>query len=342
MPTCSANIDDIDYNLIEYYLENKIILPIINDYESYPSKYIDLILQYPHTSLSAIKTNIFNNNLSLMNCICPNCLHGDGYNFIEDYIKNKEKNFNRLDDVDKSELETIKGCWYYIGIIENNKHYTNELFNIINIKSSNKRELSLTKLYQEVYYTYNYITSKSLKANYVLNFDNVTQFKSYACPNNEVSLEYQEFCKLILQGLHLYSPKDISDFNYINLLLDNRKKIQNIVKLVPENYLIDQNYIKIRSIFDNVNEEVRTLSSSKRMEILKFSTNFISSNYNLLKSGILNLCGIKNENIEMPNFENGIEKKTIDYLSEKILPFYLQKPLPLIQLWKLQKEIKKQ
>ena len=111
--------------------------------------------------------------------------------------------------------------------------------------------------------------------------------------------------------------------------------------MIPENYLIDQNYIKIRSIFDETNEEIRELSSSKRMEFFKFSTNFISLNSRLLKSGILKLCGYSDVPFETPNFEDGIKDKTIEYFSEKILPIYLQKPLPLIQLWKLQKEVKK-
>ncbi len=36
------------------------------------------------------------------------------------------------------------------------------------------------------------------------------------------------------------------------------------MKLTPENYLIDTNYIKMRTIFDDLNEEVKSLSSSKR------------------------------------------------------------------------------
>jgi hypothetical protein len=35
----------------------------------------------------------------------------------------------------------------------------------------------------------------------------------------------------------------------------------------------------------------------------------------------------------------GCAVATFDYFSEKILPIYLQKPLPIIQLWKLQKKI---
>lgn len=340
-PHCPNHFDDIDYKLIEYYLDNNIILPIIGPYDLYPSKLIDLILQYPYTTIGSINLNIINNKLSLESCVCPNCLHGEGYEIIEDYIKNKRTNSKQSSDLNNSELETIENIWYDIRTIEYNKYYTNKLVSSINIKSSYERQLSLDKLLSEVTYTYGYISSKSLKSNYVLNFENINQAKSSLDNTNEVFIQYPEFNKLILQGLHLYSPKDISNLDYINLIIENRKKIQNIVKLIPDNYLIDQNYIKIKAMFDDINEEVRELSSSKRMGLLKFSTNFVSLNINLLKSGILKLCGYKDVNIEIPDIEDNLKDKTVQYFSEKILPIYLQKPLPLIQLWKLQKDIKR-
>jgi hypothetical protein len=103
--------------------------------------------------------------------------------------------------------------------------------------------------------------------------------------------------------------------------------------------LIEKNYLKIRNIVDDINEEVKELSSSKRMIFLKFSTNFISLNINLLKSGILKFCGYEDVKADIPTLESKFKDKTVDYLSEKILPIYLQKPLPIIQLWKLQENI---
>ncbi len=293
-PGCPIKFDDIDYNLIEYYLDNEIILPVIGDYDSYPTKLIDLILEYPHTTLYALDINIINNNLSSINCTCKNCRHGDGYDFIEGYIKTNLGNVNNLDqskELKSIESSIIGGIWREIKVIESDRYYTNKLYDIINKKSVKERLDSISKLISEVNYSYNYLTSQSLRANFVLNFDDLTQLKSNLNQSNEVFIRHPEFQKLILRGLHLYSPKDIPDFNYINLLLDNRKQIQNIVKLIPENYLVDANYIKIRSIFDDINTQVKELSSSKRMEFLKFSTNFISLNVNLLKSGILKLCG---------------------------------------------------
>lgn len=330
-PYCPTGFDDIDYNLLQYYLDKQIILPIILDnYEFYPSKFIDLILQYPHTTMGALNINIINNKLSLINCACRNCLYGEGYNIIEDYIKNKSDKFI-----------VIKSIWHMTQIIEHNKYYTNKLINILNIEPQIDKNLLISELHDEVNYTYNYLKSKSLNANYVLDFDKITKIKeSNFGRNNALILQYPELNKLILQGLHLYIPKEVPDVNYIDLLIDNREKIQNIVKLIPENYLVDTNQIKIRTVFDDINEEVRALSSSKRMIFLKFSTNFISLNLNLLKSGILKFCGYKDVNADTPTFEEKFKDKTIDFFSEKILPIYLQKPLPIIQLWKLQTKVK--
>ncbi len=340
-PYCPTRFDDIDYKLIEYYLDKQIILPVIGDYELYPSKFIDLILQYPHTTVGAVDMNLINNNLSLVKCTCKNCLYGDGYKFVEDYIKNNSgKNLNQSLKLRNIRLDAIKGIWHKIRVIEHNKYYTNNLVSVINTKSQTNQDLLIGELLSEVNYTYDFLTSKSLNANYVLDFDNVIKAKEFTFNrNNEVFLQYPEFQKLILQGLHLYIPKEVPDVNYIDLLIDNKEKIQNIVKLIPENYLIDTNYIKMRTIFDDLNEEVKSLSSSKRATFLNFSTNFISLNFKLLKSGILKLCGYKDVNFDTPAFEDKFKDKTIDYFSEKILPIYLQKPLPIIQLWKLQKKV---
>lgn len=344
-PYCPTGFDDADYNLIKYYLDEQIVLPIIGDYEFYPSKFIDLILQYPHTTIGALDMNIINNNLSSINCICKDCLHGEGYDFIHNYIKNnsdKNNNSNQSSESKKMELVAIQSIWNRIKVVEYEKYYTNKLVNIINIKSQKEMRFSLRDLFSDVSYTYNYLTSKSLNSNYVLNFDKITMLQnSNFNQNNEVFMQYPELHKLILQGLHLYSPKEVPNSDYINLLIENRSKIQNIAKLIPENYLKETNFIKIRGIFDDINEEVKELSSSKRMGLLKFSTNFMSLNLNLLQSGVLKLCGYKDVNADAPAFEENFKDKTIEYFSEKILPIYLQKPLPLIQLWKLQKEVKR-
>ncbi len=348
-PVCATEFDDVTYDLIDYYLDKQVILPVIESYENYPSKFVDLLLQYPHTTIDALNLNIINNNLSEVGCKCKHCLYGERYDYIQNYFKNISEKKGKIDQsnildgttIDSVTLdELIGGLWYIIKVIEHDKYYTNKLADVINTKSIKDKHFLLGELCSEVNYTYDYLTCKSLKANYVLNFDSIKSgMESNSNQNNEILIQYPELQKLILQGLHLYSPKEVPDLNYRDLLIDNREKIQNIVKMIPENYLIDTNYIKIRSIVDEINKETKEISSSKRMIFLKFSTNFISMNINLLKSGILKFCGYKDVKADIPTLESKFKGKTIDYLSEKILPIYLQKPLPIIQLWKLQENI---
>lgn len=337
-PGCLTSYGDIDYNLLEYYLDKQVILPVIGKYEAYPSKFVDLILQYPHTTHGTLMLNILNKNLSDIMCTCNGCLFGEGYGYIENYLKNISDNNSNIDQY--IDDKTIKSIWGRIRLIEHDKYYTNELVKIIKKNSSKDRSISLVKLLGEVNYTYNYLTCRSLKANYVLDFDLIKpSMESNYDRKNEIFIQSPEIQKLILQGFHLYSPKEVPDLNYRDLLIDNREKIQNIVKMIPENYLIEKNYIKIRSIVDDINEEIKELSSSKRKIFLKYSTNFISLNANLLKSGILKFCGYEDVKADIPTLESKFKDKTIDYLSEKILPIYFQKPLPIIQLWQLQENI---
>jgi hypothetical protein len=363
-PDCSCNFEP---SLIKPYLENGVVLPILNnDLAAFTPRFIDLIVQYPYIGTQAFGFLIDGNPASAP-VMCEHC-----------YEKEWRKIFAKIARK---------------GLPQKEKEYTEELLQVIAksymeypseretlvlrqmIKAADQGDLrSLSSLARQG------ILISALKFPCIfdaipqveqIDLNNINEIsKELGFPSEQAINEIQEE-ELTVKALNLeYNPK-MPIGEYLDIILPRRRKINALVRELIEQGSENREISRINDELWQINKDI---VSSKSLESLSFLTRLVTDNLNIVASllagaligyssaelfgcGIGSAAGVASSAIGIMrkrfSQQSGaripsVPRKTVEWMrtqlespQEKILSLLLSKDIKAIQVWQLRRRLRK-
>jgi len=347
--------------LLESFLERKLVVPVLRaGYEEYPVEFAETILQYPHVSFAEFGAFRFV-RLVRQAHICSHCLKrfkNRCMSAAEHFLGTEEKALLRKSVADTFDLLSPVGRYEALLVQElENAMKEGDLSGIRQIES-----LAVCIEWFRTAQAYSAVPQVSLKR-----LETVDR-SIRKDPNLKRTYDISEINESVLQGLRLSYRPDIPLETYLDIVLSRRDKIRRLVSdLVERSKPSSQTfYINLQTEVEKVNEEVRTIDSSKRAKLLSFATGFISRNKSVI-AGCLSgaAIGLKElgpvgcasgflagsaggeilrraARIEMPPETREIKRAIaagVEPVYEGLLSRYLSKNINMVQVWQLQKKV---
>jgi hypothetical protein len=327
------------------------------DYEKYPVDFAETVLRYPH--LSNAERYSFR-RLRLEVGLCPHCQE----DLRKKVISTAERSFRdptltaRLDKL----LSELFGYLDPFGEPEGLlvQEFENEI---------RQRDLTAAlrtiPLVDAVEW---FRTAQAYSSAPQISFERVQAIDRLLEKNPQLSRPYSitDINESILNGLRLSYNASVPLETYLDIVLSRRDKIRRIVTDIVQRSKPSGKtfYSNIQGEIEKVNEEVRSISSSKRMKLLNFVTSFVSGNASVilgclsgaalglkelgpvgcLSGTILGWGGgkllSKGRRIAMPSETKQIKlslQRGAEPLFEKLLARYLARNVQVVQVWQLQK-----
>jgi hypothetical protein len=356
-PSCDCVVKPA---LLEPFLERNLVVPMLRaDYEKYPVEFAETVLRYPH--LSSAERFSFR-DLRLETGACPHC---------QEDRKKKVISTARKTLRDPTAIAWIK--WLTKGLFDYLQPFgdpedllVQELENRIGQRdlTGARRVIPLIDAVEW------FRTAEAYSSVPQVSFERAHEIDRLLKQHPELSRPYDiaGVNESILNGLRLsYSPS-IPLHTYLDIVLSRRDKIRRIVAgMIQKSKPLSRTfYSNIQAEIENVNEEVRSISSSKRMSLLSFATSFFLDNRSVilgclsgtalcvkelgpvgcLPGTIMGFAGAKllskTPRIVLPSDTEKIKRsleKAAEPVFERLLSRYLSRTVQSVQVWQLQKRL---
>ena len=321
--TCYSCPSNFSISSLEEYLKREMVVPVLAaPYEAYPQNFTKTIIKYPHISEpvgNLIKrTFMYGNDGARYTCL--DCTYGSP---IKKIVKNLKLLNPSLKDAVISSIAQMRSTRIEKEMVE-------ELEKAVGALDKSKIE----NIFSLICQINNVRTSQSLSSTLILDLD------KYAYLKKKINTNILEIHEDTLNVLRLSLPSDMNLEEYLDIVKSSRSNLKNIVSEYGNIKRCNENIAKHRNILLDLQAQVSSISKSKRGTFIESASKFIETNKSIIKSGIINLIGIGCiDNVRIPGKE--IMEAYTSPLFERFLSIYFQKPLPLIQLYRLQRKIQK-
>lgn len=352
--------------LLEPFLERKLAIPVLRaPYEEYSAEFAEIVLQYPHLSsaeFSSFRNLCLQYEQGATSWVCDHCVGQFKRKCVsaaESFPNAKAK--ARLRKIVADVFSDLYPFGHHEALLVQELESTLTKGDL----SATLQVLSLAGCVEW------FRTAQAYSAVPQISLDKLEAVDRAIKKNPLLERRYDitEINQSVLQGLRLSYNPSIPLETYLDIVLSRRDKIRGLVSDIVEKSKPSSEafYSNLQRETERVNEEVRSLRSSKRTRLLEFATSFLSDNRTVI-TGCLSGAAIglkelgpigcvagswlgsvgaeflrKKARIKMPMQTNDIKRAmatAVEPVYEQLLSRYLSKNLGIVQVWQLQRRVR--
>jgi len=348
--------------LLEEYLERDLLIPVlVSPYHYYPVDFAETILKYPHVSVAEYQWfRAWRLSRPPFRDVCPHCED----RFMRRYVSLLGASQNKL--LAGAIKNRVRAAFDDLfPILPPDGLLIDELNSLLDSMNARRVEQVLSLI--ACVGTLKHAQAFSAVPQMSIRDLDVVERIGRTNPALGISYDVAEVRESIMQGIGLAYDPSAPLKTYFDIVVPRRSKISEIVSAIIKRSRSGRNIdlSKLSKEIQKINEEIRSIKSSKRATALKLTTSFVSHNRGLiagcLVGSMLGLAGFgiigcgsglaagfgakilkKYGQIRVPEPTRAIERKLLEAMEpgyERILSHYLSKNLDLIQVWQLQEKL---